>query len=96
MAFPTDFEIIHDFIRMPPKVKHSPYDRKVTLNRIVNGIGEPLGQHAVVSVNHLVNSGIEGERVNIREERIKEVHSDAISLKLVKRPSGMQISDGRG
>jgi len=49
----------------------------------------------MVSKHHLVNTGVEHERVDVRKQGIEEIHTKSRPLLLIKQTGRVQISHGR-
>jgi len=50
-----------DTVRITPQVQYSRNQDEVFLERIVDGVGEPLGQKAVISEDFHVDAAVEYE-----------------------------------
>lgn len=48
-----------------PFIENSMYDYDVVIENVVNGIGKPLGSHAIVTENDAVNPRVQYQRINI-------------------------------
>ena len=82
--------------RIAAAIEHGLHPGRVVLDRVVDGVGEDLGEKAVRPEDLAVNSRMEGERINVGEQRIEIISAQTGLLLLVERePNGEVFAGGR-
>jgi hypothetical protein len=66
-------------LRIAAEIEDTIYGCDVPGYLVVDGVGETLAQEAVVAEDTRVNSGVQYEGIDIREERVQKVVTDSFT-----------------
>jgi hypothetical protein len=58
---------------------------------VVDGIRKSLGQEAMAAEDLWMNPGVQGQRIDIGEQRVEEVLTQSFPLSLIEQTALMQI-----
>lgn len=85
---------VSDPRRIAAAVEHGVDVNSIAGHGVVNGKRETLGQAAMLAENDLVDAGIQLERINVGEQTIEEIATEAGLLFLVEVKPGNQVLPG--
>jgi len=80
--------------RVPTAIKDSKDHNHIVDDAVIHTEGEPVGELAVISENHLVNTSEVFQRVNIGIKGIKEIRSETRRLRFIKSISLLKVRFG--
>src|SRR5437870_1256199 len=67
-----------------PTIQHRGYTDQFSLDRIIDSERKSFRQTAPISENNCMHSGVNQERVDVREERVEEIRTESGLLRFIK------------
>ena len=82
-----------DATRTLPAIQHAPNRAHVAFDLVIDGKGEMSREHSVESPQLHMDAGVNGQRVDIRRQRIKKVVADTFAVLSVEGSAGTEVAD---